>query len=62
MYRKIIALSDDIYRGLNVAEVEIWRNALGIKVEGKIDQVDIPCSFTVSKKAAFYAICSCKDA
>ena len=62
MDRKIVALSDDIYGALDVAEVEIWWNALAVKIESEIDQVDIPCSFTVSKKAAFYAIRSCKDA
>ena len=53
---KIVARSHDVNDGLNVAEVDLGMNTLGIQVESEVDEVDIACSLSVSEQAAFHTI------
>jgi len=56
---EVIALYHCIDDALEIAEVQAGVDALRIEIQGKIDEVNVSCPFTISEEAAFNAIRSC---
>jgi hypothetical protein len=41
---------------LDVAEIELWRNALRVQVEGKINQINVARALAIAEKTTFDAV------
>lgn len=59
--RKIIALCDDVDDMLKIAEVEIRVDALGVEVQGEIDEIDVAGTFAVSEQTALDPVATSKE-
>jgi hypothetical protein len=59
--REIIALGNYVDDRLDIADIEIGRDALGVEVESKVDEIDVACAFAVPEEAAFDAIATCEN-
>lgn len=58
--REIITLRDDVDDMLKIAEVEIRVDALGVEVQGEVDEIDVAGTFTVSEQTAFDSVATSK--
>jgi hypothetical protein len=56
------AFGDGVGDGLEVGEVNVGGDALGVEVEGERDEVDVPGSLSVSEKAALNSVASTEKA
>lgn len=56
MDRNVVALRHDFDDSIDVGEVNFRVDALGVKVQGKIDQVNIACTLSVSEQTTLDAI------
>lgn len=61
MDREIIALCDDVDDMLKIAEVEIRVDALGVEVQGEVDEIDVAGTFAVSEQTALDSVATSKE-
>jgi len=61
MDREIITSGDSVDHTLEIVEIEVRLDSLGIQVEGEINEVNVARSFSVSEETTLNAITACKD-
>ena len=44
---------------LDIAEVQLRINSLGVHIQGNSNDIQVSCAFAVSKKTAFHAVSAC---
>lgn len=59
--REIVTLGDDVDDMLKVAEVEIRVDALGVEVQGEVDEIDVAGTFAVSEQTALDSVATSKE-
>ncbi len=59
MNRQLVAILDGLLDLVNVAEVEVRRDALRVEVEREVDDVDVAGPLAVAEEAALHAIGTC---
>lgn len=57
---EVITLGNDIDNGLEIAEVEAGRYALGVQVEGQVDEIHVAGSLSISEETALDPVSTSK--
>lgn len=54
--RDIMALGDSLDRSIQVGEVKLGADSLGVKVQREGDQIDVSGTFSISEQASFDSV------
>ena len=61
MNRHVVALIHDVYASLNITEVKFGAETLSVKIQSKIDKVDVARSFAITEDTTFDAVSASHD-
>lgn len=60
MDREIVTLRDNVDDMLKIAEVEIRVDALGVEIQGEVDEIDVAGTLAVSEQTALDSVATSK--
>jgi hypothetical protein len=55
---EVVAFSNDVDYAFEVAEVQVGVYALGVKIEGKVNEIHVAGPFSIAEQTALHAICA----